>query len=295
MKTGWKARMSLVAIAFCFFTATVERAQAQATNYEYDHSQGGWVDTNANLVWGYDISNVVGVLNFSFAGAENAVASYADQLDLGRQDYFNFTGDAATDTLTLTKWANGSPVAITDHHLRNDQLVTLVEGSSHGWSLPGGLVDGGEYYVIVVNSTQIKLAPTPGGSAIDLTDDGVGYNYFNYQKNFPVEAEIARQFTNWRQPTIEEIEAAYYNGLFSDENLAYGPVYPEDYSEIRFDIWRWTSSVAHGTKHYRFRVLTGEVELVDANNFLYMGLPVVVRSLDGSSGTSTGGHGKSGK
>jgi hypothetical protein len=52
-----------------------------------------------------------------------------------------------------------------EHNWYNSDLVTYR--NENGTAI-GGLEDGEQYYVIVVNSTKIKLAKTPGGDAMDL-------------------------------------------------------------------------------------------------------------------------------
>ncbi|MGB6295658.1 MAG: DUF4347 domain-containing protein [Rivularia sp. (in: cyanobacteria)] len=52
-----------------------------------------------------------------------------------------------------------------EHNWYNSDIVTYR--NENGTAI-GGLEDGEKYYVIVVNSTKIKLAKTPGGDAIDL-------------------------------------------------------------------------------------------------------------------------------
>lgn len=76
-----------------------------------------------------------------------------------------FTADAATDVLTI----DANPALITG--------AGPVQLTTSG-GLPGGLAAATNYFVIVVSSTQIKLATTRAnalaGTAIDVTSAGTG-------------------------------------------------------------------------------------------------------------------------
>lgn len=58
----------------------------------------------------------------------------------------------------------------------DDQQVTLTSTGS----LPSPLLTGQFYYVIDATTNSFKLSLTSGGSAIDITDTGVGVHYWEY-------------------------------------------------------------------------------------------------------------------
>ena len=60
---------------------------------------------------------------------------------------------------------SGDAITIAGHGFSNDDKVVYDAGSHPALT---GLVDGGTYYVIVVNANTIKLAAAPGGGAIGL-------------------------------------------------------------------------------------------------------------------------------
>lgn len=60
--------------------------------------------------------------------------------------------------------------------LSDDQQVTLTSTGS----LPSPLLTGQFYYVIDATANSFKLSLTAGGSAIDITDTGVGVHYWEY-------------------------------------------------------------------------------------------------------------------
>lgn len=70
-----------------------------------------------------------------------------------------FTADAGTDTIT----SNG-------HGLANGQVLHLRSGGT----LPGGLAEDTDYYVVGATTNTFQLALTAGGAAIDITDAGSG-------------------------------------------------------------------------------------------------------------------------
>lgn len=75
------------------------------------------------------------------------------------------TADQSTDTLTLKGW---KPLAVGD----------AVRLSNSGGALPTPLKEDTDYYVTTVPAAgSYKLANTPGGAAIDLTDSGSGTSY----------------------------------------------------------------------------------------------------------------------
>lgn len=77
--------------------------------------------------------------------------------------------DFSTDTITLDK----THLYVTGDH------VQLTEDASG--DLPAGVTAGTDYYVIVVNTTDIKLASSEAnalaGTAVTLTDAGTGTNH----------------------------------------------------------------------------------------------------------------------
>ena len=60
------------------------------------------------------------------------------------------------------------------HGLNNGDIVTL---SSDG-TLPGGLSEGTEYYVVNNGGYYFQVSLTPGGSVVDITSSGTGTHTF---------------------------------------------------------------------------------------------------------------------
>lgn len=73
----------------------------------------------------------------------------------------DFTAVAATDILTMTA-----------HGLKDRDEVRLATSGT----LPGGLGQGVNYYVIYLTSSNFKLAEEPNGAPIDITSAGTGVN-----------------------------------------------------------------------------------------------------------------------
>lgn len=74
-----------------------------------------------------------------------------------------FTASASTETITATA-----------HGLSDGNKVLVF---TDGGTLPGGLAEETEYYIIGSTANTFQLSTTSGGSAINLTTDGVGNNY----------------------------------------------------------------------------------------------------------------------
>lgn len=74
----------------------------------------------------------------------------------------DFTAAASNDTFTAT-----------GHGLLDDDEVMLIDPTAPD-TLPGGVVAGTSFYVIRLTADTFKLAASPGGSAIDISSDGIG-------------------------------------------------------------------------------------------------------------------------
>jgi endonuclease/exonuclease/phosphatase family metal-dependent hydrolase len=92
-----------------------------------------------------------------------------------------FSADPTTNILTVTAhgWANGAPVTV-----RNN-----------GGTLSGGLTAGTQYYVRDATTNTIKLATTPGGTAVDVTSAGSGTNFVaGFQRDLFTSAGFADEW-----------------------------------------------------------------------------------------------------
>ncbi len=76
-----------------------------------------------------------------------------------------FTSNFTTDVLSNS---NGS------HNLNNDDRIALTTTDT----LPGGLDTIIIYYVINRTGTTFKLSTSSGGSAMDITNNGIGTHYW---------------------------------------------------------------------------------------------------------------------
>lgn len=85
---------------------------------------------------------------------------------LGTNGVFTFADTAVNDALgqESIQLTSGS-----DHGLQTDDVVTFAKVSGSDIS---GLVNGAQYFVIRVDTENIKLSGSTGGTAIDITKDG---------------------------------------------------------------------------------------------------------------------------
>lgn len=90
-------------------------------------------------------------------------SSQAVTTTLPRDDYPIFTADASTDYITSTS-----------HGLLNGDLIHVETTGT----LPGGLVDGTDYYVINKTTSTFQVSLTSGGSAVNITSIGTGTHDF---------------------------------------------------------------------------------------------------------------------
>lgn len=90
------------------------------------------------------------------AATDGNMLEFAELLD----DPTTFTADPATDLLTAT--AHG--------RIDDDQ----VEVDAENGTLPGGLADNTNYYVVTSTTNTLQLAATLGGTPIDITTTGSG-------------------------------------------------------------------------------------------------------------------------
>lgn len=98
-------------------------------------------------------------LTYEYAGGGIPPLTVGGSVIYGRDVFLAVNVDIVNDTISF-------PSA---HYLKNNDTIKLS-----GSSLPSPLVKGTIYYVIVVNSTTIKLSLTSGGAAINLTTTGTG-------------------------------------------------------------------------------------------------------------------------
>ncbi len=84
-----------------------------------------------------------------------------DVLNVFTPSFFILTANASTDVLTTDGW----------HGLAVDDIVTFTSSTT----LPGGLAEGTNYYVISTPSTTtFKVSTAEGGSSVNITSTGTG-------------------------------------------------------------------------------------------------------------------------
>ncbi len=76
------------------------------------------------------------------------------------------TFDGATDVDPVT-----DEITLTAHAFVANQPVRLTEGAN---TTPVGLFNDNVYFILVVDVNTVQLSKRPGGSAINITADGVG-------------------------------------------------------------------------------------------------------------------------
>lgn len=130
-----------------------------------NHSVTKYFPARTGVLWDTDTGGLATSGGYSLASP--LASRYAF---LGNTVYFKMqiihkpqsitvTADSAVDTLTATA-----------HGLANGTLVTI----SSTTSVPAPLTAGTVYYVVNTAANTFKVAETEGGTAIDLTDAGVG-------------------------------------------------------------------------------------------------------------------------
>ena len=103
-----------------------------------------------------------------------AVATY-DALTVGTQKAWSPAGASARIAISVdAAGVTNNDIFSEAHGLASGNSVLVWDSYNAG--LPTGLVEDTEYFVIAAGLTadQFRLSATLGGSAIDLTDEGVG-------------------------------------------------------------------------------------------------------------------------
>lgn len=108
--------------------------------------------------------NIPGGTTVKFVGGFSLLTggTFAGGVPLGGGIPKPFTAQAATDVVTCEA-----------HGFTNGTRVVIF--GTQGTGLPGGLVEGSDYYVVSSTTNSFQLALTSGGGAIDLTADGAGF------------------------------------------------------------------------------------------------------------------------
>lgn len=245
----------VLTFALSLSIAPLQLAAEDPDPFVYDYDQAGYVDEEAGLVWAeFDIYGLRQAFNFDHISATWAAEDYAKSP--WRIPYYGPLSedpDPVNDLFTLT-----------NHLLLENQAVRLDSSGE----LPFPLLEGVDYYAIVVDQDTFRLSATIGGDAIDFEGTGTGDlgQWIDYKVSFEAQRAVAIQYDNWRLPTVDEFVDAYQKGLF---DLERGYL-------IQPEIPRWTLDT-RGTKAYRFRTLSGEVEIVHEDSFA---APIAVRSLN---------------
>lgn len=86
------------------------------------------------------------------------------------------TGVTAQPTTTFTASASSDWLVSNDHSVREGDQVVL---SNSGGALPAGLAASTRYFARDVTPNNFRLAVTPDGSVVDITDAGTGtHSYY---------------------------------------------------------------------------------------------------------------------
>jgi hypothetical protein len=109
-----------------------------------------------------------------FGEFADAVTFSASLSAVGGGKLSSVVAAASTDAFTSTA-----------HGLANNTLVH-VHASGFGTSLPGGITDGGTYYVVNATTNTFKLSTTSGGGAIDITADGQASIFYDIPTTWKV-------------------------------------------------------------------------------------------------------------
>ena len=113
-----------------------------------------------------------------------------------------FVADLNTDTIKVTNW----PALV---------IGAVVRVSNSGGTLPKPLQPKTDYYIqSVVSPGVCKLAATPGGAAIDLTDNGAGLNFMAALGINENQGEIPGAILSWLLLTVET-RYSYRGGLIN--------------------------------------------------------------------------------
>lgn len=209
--------------------------------FVFDATQGGWVDEQAGLVWGYNVAcSGTSSLNATYGGAVWHAENYVELLAVTGQSHAD-RGDAA--------------------------LATAIQAE-----LDGDLERAAFYY---------ELAE---------------YRYFLADELFEAYAAVAPENVDgWRNPTLDEIKAAWSEGLFDIDRT---PIMdPNGTCDPRLNAELWTSTERGKSDYFwTFQPSTGDAFLVHRDG---IATPYTVRSLNGDTGGggpgNGNGHGNGGK
>lgn len=222
-------------LAYQFLTLVTLAASSQIAHaqFVFDITQGGWVDEEAGLVWGYNV------------GCSRTASLNADYISavLHAENYVQKLADAA----------------LRDEGLADAALATALE------ALDDGNLERYEFYI-----------------------EQADYYYFRADKLFEASASIAPENVDgWRLPTLDEIEAAWSQGLFDIDR---DPIMHPDYACYPYPNAELWTSTERGKSNYfwTFQPSTGDAFLVHRDG---IATPYTVRSLNGDTGGGGPGNG----
>ena len=101
------------------------------------------------------------VTPYAYVGSVNSKPATISALDV----LHPMTADASSNVITSA-----------NHGFVDDVRVSFISSDT----LPAGITDGIGYYVINATVNTFKISTTSGGSAVDITDAGVGKHYAYY-------------------------------------------------------------------------------------------------------------------
>ena len=143
---GWSSNES-----FSFSMGSTSSALFDSTPEGYEDFEEGW---SSNESFSFSMGSTSSA-SFDSGGSPENFEDFEET-----KEPFTFTVDTSADIIIKTS-----------HGLSDDQIVTL---SNSGGELPGGLNEGYEYFIVNSATNDLQLAPTSGGTPIDITTLGVG-------------------------------------------------------------------------------------------------------------------------
>ncbi len=86
--------------------------------------------------------------------------------------YLTYISDVANTTDIIT---------VDGRTLSNGDKVRLWNSGGSERSLPGGLAESTDYYVVSASGSTLKLSATSGGTEVDLESSGIGSHFLGYE------------------------------------------------------------------------------------------------------------------
>lgn len=150
----------------------------------------------------------------------------------------NFTADNSSNTFTLSS-----------HGFSNGDVLRV---SSDG-TLPNGLSDSTNYFVIEKTDNTFKLSETNGGSETAISDNGTGTHSWTHQFREITLAKTSEELWVINKHSSNDLEVILpsdEDGNFNDVGLPLTTQYSSVELNIRCDAIRLKSSSASTTYHY---------------------------------------------